>query len=200
MKNYLVILLIALTLSLQWYSHGNRLLLTPDSKHYITGSESFRKSFSFIDNNGHSYLFWPPLFPIIISIFRSPENELIWLNGILTICISVVTLSILTRLIKHEEIRFLSLVFILLGVHLLLISSFLWSELIFLVFTLVFVDQLQKSKEIKTSFYLAIVSGFLMCLRRNAGMFIAVGASIWIFINEIGWLQKIMKSTFFFLP
>ena len=81
----------------------------------------------------------------------------------------------------------------------LLVATFLWSELIFIFLVLLLADQLQKSKENKNSFYMAIACGFLMCLQRNAGVFIAAGASIWIFVNEETWRHRIVKPTLFFL-
>ena len=199
MKNHFIIPIIAIALILQWYSHSSGLLLTADSYHYISGSESFKHSRSLIDGDGHNFLFWPPLFPIILSLLGPCGEGLIWINIFLEVCIALVVLSIVNRIIQHSGIRLLYFISILLGVHILLISSFLWSELIFLFLAVIFVDQLQKSKKNRTSFYLAIVSGFLMCLQRNAGLFIALGATIWIFIEEENRRQAILKSSVFFL-
>ena len=199
MKNHFIIPIIAIALILQWYSHSSGLLLTADSYHYISGSESFKHSRSLIDGDGHNFLFWPPLFPIILSLLGPCGEGLIWINIFLEVCIALVVLSIVNRIIQHSGIRLLYFISILLGVHILLISSFLWSELIFLFLAVIFVDQLQKSRKNRTSFYLAIVSGFLMCLQRNAGLFIALGATIWIFIDEENRRQAILKSSVFFL-
>lgn len=117
---------------------------------------------------------------------------------ILEILIALVVINIANRVILHQGTRLLYFTFILLGVHMLLISSFLWSELIFLFFTTVFIDQLQKSRENRTAFYFALGSGFLMCLQRNAGMFIATGAAIWVFMQEEDKTRSILKSFFLF--
>lgn len=182
-------------LSLQWYAHGNGLLRTPDSFHYIAASESLTQTMTLIDNDGHHFLFWPPLFPVIISLTGA---WLSWINLIVAAAITVCIFSFIKSIIKNKWIGFFALTFVSLGVHTLLISTFLWSELIFLCFTALFLSSLLQSGERKSAFYLAIVMGFLMCLQRNAGLFIATGAAIWMLLNEQDGRWKFVKSILFF--
>ncbi|MDH5475378.1 MAG: hypothetical protein OEX22_06785 [Cyclobacteriaceae bacterium] len=198
MKKYIVYLIIVVSLIFQWYSHSFGLLLTEDSYHYMAGSASFANSLSLIDNDGDFYLFWTPLFPVILSFFKFFGVQYYWVNLIVSVFSSLVIVNISKRTIQHFWIRILYLVFTLIGVHFLLISSFLWSELIFLLLVVTFVSELQRSQENRKSFYYAIVIGFFMCLQRNAGLFIAFGAVIWLFMNEENWPHKILKLLVFF--
>jgi hypothetical protein len=197
MKKYILFPLLLISLLLHWYSYGSGLHLTDDSRHYLAAVESLKESFSFIDKDGHAFLFWPPLFPLILTIVG--VQGLIWLNYVLAVSIAFVSYRIARRIIQHETIRIFYFIYVLLGVHILLISTFLWSELIFLFLMLLFIDQFQLSHESKVSFYVAIIVGFLMCLQRNAGIFIVTGVSFWIFLNEAQWKQKIVRATAFFL-
>jgi hypothetical protein len=195
-KHYIPISIIAASLVLQWYARSSGLILTQDSQHYITASESFKQTLTFIDNNGHFYLFWPPLFPIILS--ATTVSSFVWINCILTLCISLLALNIIKRTIENSIVQNILLAFIVLGVHLLLTSTFLWSELFFLLFTVIFIDQLQKSEHSRNSFFFAVAAGILMCLQRNVGAFIALGGAVWIFIGEGNRKEKFIQATYFF--
>ena len=198
---YMAIPVIVAALLLQWYAHsgGKGLLLTDDSYHYIAAGKSFANSFTFTDSENHNFLFWPPLFPVILSIIGPSGESLIWLNMILLIFIAAAIFHLIDRIHNNSVIKILCFIFVLLGVHLLLISSFLWSEFIFLFFVLFFVTSLLKSKQNKTYLYFACIIGFFMCLQRNAGLFIVTGAAIWLFVNEDNGKIKFAKPITFFL-
>ena len=173
-----------MALCLHYYTYGNGLLLTDDSHHYLAAANSFGNHFSLIDNDGHYFLFWPPLFPVLLSFFNSIHPIFIWIHLILLITAAYFLYRLVSRCIQQPVFFILCYIHILLGVHLLLISTFLWSELLFLCLLLVFVDQLMISDKRKYALYFAMLTGFLMCLQRNAGFFIVLGASIWIFMYE----------------
>lgn len=184
---------------IHWYTYGQGLLLTDDSYHYLSASENFRKSFTLIDNNNHYLLFWPPLFPVFISIFSVPEQLFSWINLVLLIFISISIFRITTRVIQSTTIAFVCFFYIITGVHLLLISSFLWTELLFLFFTSIFLENLLKPQINKNAIYVAIIMGILMCLQRNAGIFIAVGATIWMLLKDENAISILIKPIHFFL-
>lgn len=187
------------TLFIHWYAYGQGLILTPDSYHYLSASKSFWNGGDLLDTNGKSFLFWPPLFPIVISIFSSPQEQLVWMNMLMIFLISIPVFKITTRVIQSTPLVILCFISVLFGVHLLLIASFFWTELVFLCFVLFFINNLLKSRENQKLFYTAIIFGFLMCLQRNAGLFIAMGASIWLFIQNRNLKYKLYSPLLFFI-
>src|SRR5260221_11472358 len=193
-----LVVIVLLTL-VQWYAHGSGLLVTPDSTHYIHASLSFKENLSLIDSDGNHLLFWPPLYPVLLAITGLGKLTLVIVNLFVSILIAIVIFSLTSRVIKNKFFRFFCCINILLGIHLLLISTFVWSELIFLLLMLIFVDQLIKYSAHEKSIYPVIIIGFLMCLQRNAGLFIVAVAALYIFLKEDRWLQKFKKSIFFFM-
>jgi hypothetical protein len=183
-KSYAALAIALMALCLHYYTYGNGLLLTDDSRHYLAAANSFGNHFSLIDNDGHYFLFWPPLFPVLLSFFNSIHPIFIWIHLILLITAAYFLYRLVSRCIQRPVFFILCYIHILLGVHLLLISTFLWSELLFLCLLLVFVDQVMISDRTKYALYFAMLTGFLMCLQRNAGFFIVLGASVWMFMYE----------------
>jgi len=171
-------------LLLQWFSHGTSLFLTDDSNHYLAGAESLRENLSVRDVNGRYFLFWPPLFPLILSLFDSPQHALVWVHFLTTIVIGLISLKIITLVVIHPFLRGACFVFIVLNVHLLMIASFLWTELIFLALVLLFTYQIQKQEKSNRDMAVLIIFGFLMCLQRNAGVFVVCGATLWLFLKS----------------
>lgn len=56
-----------------------------------------------------------------------------------------------------------------------------------------------KSQNSKKHTYIAIAVGVLMCLQRNAGVFIALGASLWLYIQNKNIKNNSIKPLAFFL-
>lgn len=157
--------LIAVAAALQVYAHWGGLLQTGDSCHYIAAAKSFKQSFTL----GADYKYFPPLFPLVLSVFGS---YWIWIHVLLSIAVSLLIIE-QTSVIKNGVIRFVCQASIISGVHLLMIGVFLWSELLFLLLLLLFVRSLEKN------FVAAVILGFFLCLQRNAGIFFIAGAALW---------------------
>ena len=173
------IVLVILAVALQWYSHWNRLLLTPDSCDYISASVSFKTSYIFLSPDGSRYDQWPPLFPIILSIFDNPADVFYWVQLVLVAWIGVLAVIGTRKIIEDPLLQLICQASILLGVHLLLIGVFLWSELLFLLMLFYFIQFVERSQHSRRAFAAAIIVGFLMCLQRNAGLFFVGAAVLW---------------------
>lgn len=203
-RNYNIIriievLIIILALVSQWYSHSFGLLLTDDSFHYIAGSDSFSNHSIMLDSDNNHFLFWPPLFSMVLSITGWTGELINWVYLICEFIICLLVIKMGNRVIANPLIKTLYLVFALMGVHLLMISTFLWSELFFLLLALSFLYFTQKSKISSISLWLALLTGFLMCLQRNSGLFIAAGAAIWLIFGNIEEKGNFKFALIFFL-
>ena len=175
---------IVLSLLIQFYVTNCGLLQTHDSHEYLSAAKSFRMHGTLAGSDGTPYVFWPPLFPVILSIFKDAATAMIWVNLILSGCVGVLMSRLASRHLNDFRMRTGFLVAWMMGVHQLLISVFLWSELIFLLLLLAFVEHVILSVTSRRSLAFAFVLGTLLCLQRNAGLFVVPAASVWLMFRE----------------
>ncbi|MBA4145871.1 MAG: hypothetical protein C0523_08920 [Cytophaga sp.] len=185
---------------LQWFAHSCGLLLTHDSYNYLSAAKSFREHGQLLAITGDPYIYWPPLFPVLLSLFREPLKVMMWTHLILFVAIGSIMAIIAERLIQHKIVRGICMISLMCGVHLIMNSVFLWSELLFIFLALILSYYLPKSNELSSAFVTSLVLGFLLCIQRNAGIYILSGAALWIAIEgSLSWQQNIKKALFFFI-
>lgn len=187
-EKWIYLLLFGLSTSLVWYAHADGLLLTHDSLQYLSAASSFRQGLGFLAPDGTPYAYWPPLFPLILALFDKPLVVL----PVLNVFLSGLLLGVLFLLSKEIQIavagRLAALSFLFLGVHFLLLRVFVWSELIFLILLclqvyLVLIRNRAATNQSRLTAFI-LVLGFLLCLQRNAGLFLMMGMAGWIFFLE----------------
>jgi hypothetical protein len=87
----------------------------------------------------------------------------------------------------------------MLSVYITLISVFVWSELFFLALLLLntyFALNHHKQR----FFYWLLVTGFLLCVQRNAGLFWISGVCLWmVFDQKSAFSKNMLKTILFFL-
>src|SRR5688572_11016985 len=125
--------IIVLSLVIQFYVTNCGLLLTHDSLEYLSAAIGFREHGVLTGTDGTPYVFWPPLFPLILSFFKDAPTVMVWINLALSGCVGVLISRLGSRHLTDVRLRTAFLASWMLGIHQLLISVFLWSELIFLV-------------------------------------------------------------------
>ena len=187
----------SIALLIHGYSYSGGVLFTTDSYHYIAASISFNQSYQLIDANGNSFLFWPPLYPTFLSLVSI--QIIPWIHLCSNLIIWFTLLLISRKMLFNPYVRLICFIFLVIGVHLLLISTFLWSELLFLLLAIQVVYHLLQSLKSVNHLYLAAFFGFLLCLQRNAGVFLIVGASTWLFISESDHKLRFIKAGIFAL-
>lgn len=189
---WILALIVAASLALTWYGHACGLLLTHDSHQYLAAAESFRTSFQFLGIDGTPYTYWPPLFPVVLSLLPSPQVTMAWINVVLVIGLFGMLYVTADKLLTNRFFVLSFLFFVFTGVHLQLISVFLWSELIFVVLLTAYLSALSAKDK---KWWLVCVFGFLLCLQRNAGLFIVAGSSFWILLNQAeSWSLRLRKA------
>lgn len=175
--------IVVLSVSLQWYGHRCGMLLTPDSENYISASKSVKTDGSFLSPDGSLYTYWPPLFPATLSVFNSPEQAVPWMYSIVTILIGMVSVLILNPLLQNHVSKVIVFFLTLTSVQFMMISVFLWSEMNFLLLVLCVTYCSLNLKKSSKYFTALLVFAFLMCLQRNAGVFILAGVCCWILLD-----------------
>lgn len=162
------------------YSTAGGLIWTSDSFQYWAASRSFQENLTFISADGGSYIFWPPLFPIILSFFTSESSYYI-------AHIAVFNLSLLSiyQFVKYWsnsiKLALGTLLIASLSLFPYLMASFLWTEILFtfLLFSGVYFYGLWKKSDKRIYYICWIILLGCMCLQRNAGIFIMVGIGVY---------------------
>ena len=188
------------SLLLEWYGHSCHLIHTPDSFHYLAAAQSFREYGQLLDSEGGPYAYWPPLFPAILSLFNDPVTALKWIHVISRILISIFIFFLAKKSITDTGLKALFLAVAIGGVQFMMVSVFLWSEMIFMLLAFSTVYCAGKIENSKTYFVFLLLSGFLLCLQRNAGIFWMASVSLWLLLdNKTAWQKKIRDSLICFI-
>ncbi len=187
-----------LALLVEGYSRYCGFLFTSDSFQYLSAAHSFRASGVFLSPDGSHYAHWPPLYPVLLNLFADP----IWSANVIHLLCKLVLSWLVYRLsmvyLTDNRTRAIFALSVLLGVHLLLISVFIWSELVFVTLALAMLyHHTQKPDRLLTGWLLAL--GFLLCLQRNAGVFWIAGlATGWLLARGLS-LPRATQAAAFFL-
>jgi hypothetical protein len=168
---------------LEFYGRACGFLLTSDSLQYLSASQSFSQNGKFLSPDGSYYSYWPPLFPIILSFFKQPQSALIWVNIVCKIILMIVLFKVANTFIKDSLFKIAFITASLLGVHVEMVSVFVWSELVFMM--LIFLNWYfaLQLKNHRGYFYGLLITGFLACLQRNAGLFWMCGVCSWFWLD-----------------
>ncbi|WKV10471.1 ArnT family glycosyltransferase [Marivirga harenae] len=199
---YIIIAPLLLTaFCIHLYATSGGLIWNSDSFHYWSASRSFQSDFVLKAYDGGVYTFWPPLFPIIMSFFSEKAYYIFH-----TICLlsSLLFIYWVVKLKSSRNLAIPTLAIFSVSVYPYLVSSFLWSETIFI---LLFYSGLYfyikwRGEQSKIQFlFIATILLSLMCLQRNAGVFIILGLtiqSIGTFLKERKW-HYLLKMIFIHL-
>jgi hypothetical protein len=166
--------------------------ITYDSPFYVAAAQSFATKGVFLDHLGNAYTNWTPLFPVLLSLYT--PNVPIYAKFLhLFSCLTTVyfLLLISKALINSWLLRVLFSVTIVFSTPLLLVSSFLWSESIFiallawlLYWLFLFITSSSHSTSWKNLSILILLSN-LLYLQRNAGLFFILAIGFFFFLQEI---------------
>jgi hypothetical protein len=172
--------LVACTAFFLYATYGS-LIWTSDSFQYWGASRSFRQNFSLDTNIGDgAYVYWPPLFPVILSLFKT-ELAYHIAQGILLNTSVLLCFLWLKQLTPSKKSASFIILLYTLSVFPYLMSSFLWSEVIFTLFLYLGLWLFAKWEKEQRGWLLllAMLSFLFMCLQRNAGIFIMIGLSVY---------------------
>jgi hypothetical protein len=191
---------VAASLIIEWWVRDCGFIMTPDSDNYISASKSFKFNGLFLSPDGSYYTNWPPLFPIILSLFEEPAQAMVWIHVLCKITIAFVVFFLADRFLDTLLFKIIFVVAVFFSVHVLLISIFLWSEIIFMTLLLLHLYVSLNTARHSTYYYLLIGIGVLLCLQRNAGLFWVAATALWLVsANPIGLKNNVVKSIIYFM-
>jgi hypothetical protein len=194
------IAILIVSIALEFYGRACGFLTTSDSLQYLSAAKSFIESGKFLSPDGSYYSYWPPLFPIILSPFNHPLFALALINIVCKIILLPALLRISNLFLHDTVLKIAFLIASMLTVHIAMISVFVWSELIFM--TLIFLNAhfTLQLKRHRSYFYFLLLTGFLACLQRNAGLFWISGVCLWMLLDSSQSLKRrIIESGICFL-
>ncbi len=155
---------------------------TADSRQYLNIAEQiYQNGFTSVWKN-EKLVYWPPLFPVVLSISHNFGGVVFikYLHFFLGVSLIVLWGKLSFKVVRQYNQRYIFMVLLALSTHLLMVSVFIWSELLFMVLLGIFLVCIQNYvNTMEKSWLLAsIVPAFLMMVERNAGIFIYVAAII----------------------
>ncbi|WP_188460953.1 hypothetical protein [Marivirga lumbricoides] len=174
----LLILVIASTILVYCTSGG--LIWTSDSFQYWAASRSFQENYTLVSADGGSYIYWPPLFPVILSLFTSESSFYFAHIAFFNLALIFIYLF-LKEVSSSGKLALITLSLFCISLFPYLIASFFWTEILFTLFLFsgLYYYLLWKRKRNLISFICWVVLFSCMCLQRNAGIFMMVGLSLY---------------------
>lgn len=171
------------SVGLEFYGRACGFNLTSDSIQYLSAAKSFHTDGTFIGDDGTYNPYWPPLFPMLLSFWNNPLSVLVWINMLCKIVIWFMILFLSITFLKHDFYRLAFLISSMISVYMIMISVFVWTELLFMALTLLNIYFLLNRQN---RFYFAglIITGFLLCILRNAGLFWTGAITGWLILNR----------------
>lgn len=191
-----IILIVISALALGGWARFCGLNLTYDSMQYLAAAASMKQSFQLLGADGKPITYWPPLFPILLTPYSNPVAAVGFLHYVLIIILGWQLWSLCKVLFLNHWLAAACMAFVLCGVHVTMISAFLWSELWFTIFLMAFVLCLVHPHQ-KSGLWWAAGFGFLMCLQRNAGVFMVAGAASYLFFSLPSRKQLLQSCAWF---
>jgi hypothetical protein len=189
--------IIIIKLMADLYASSCGLLYTDDSYQYMSASQSFAGSGTLLNADGGDFTMWPPLFPVILSAFNNFQHVRIFF-AILTVFQSLIFFEITKFFLKTLMLRLVVMALSLWCVQSVMISAFLWSELVFTFLFAVLLYSAILYLHDRRFLWVMSVSGLLMGCQRNAGFFILIAVGIWLVTVEKGtYMKRIMVALLF---
>lgn len=172
-------------LGLHLYCTWGGLIWNSDSFHYWAASRSFKSEGVLQGLDGGPLTFWSPLYPIILSLFSEKVYHIFHSLCFIT---SLLFIYLYLKTITKQYLALISVAIFILSVYPYITSSFLWSETIFILLLfsgLLSYNSWLQNKRKNNYLIISILLLSLLCLQRNAGVFIIVGLSITALLNFI---------------
>ena len=162
-------------LALYGYATATGLSGTGDSRFYLFAAQSWRESGRLVNPDGTPYRYWPPLFPLLLSVFGTVAR----LRALHAACLvgALLFWSAVARQLLPAR-RAAAVPWLLaFSASALALSKFVWAETVFGLLWAGYVWALLRWRRTgsRAAFWLSAALGFLMPLQRANGMFLLLG-------------------------
>jgi hypothetical protein len=200
-KNLFILLSGAIIYVLSVYKFG--LGITDDSINYLSAASSFPPNF--LKTNGTPFVEWPPLYPVILSLYKITGISVAGFAGIINGIAFILNLFLASKLlyavIKSKYIYYTALLFLLFSVPLLQSHVFIWSEGVFILLLLLTLSAMVKYLDTDKYIYFIILIflSILMSLQRKTGLFFTINFGIILFTlsKDKSFIKKIICTSLY---
>lgn len=182
--------LCALLLGLYAYVWGLGPGATSDSRYYVAAARSWQISGQLLSPEGKPYVFWGPLYPVLLATVGVGQHGLCavaWLHGACLLGSWVGWSWLGARLLGTGTGRGKQLYWGILALNTpwLVTTKFVWSETGFLLLFTAYVVALYGYLSTKRKGWLlaATLAGLLIPLQRTAGMFLLAGVALGLIVG-----------------
>lgn len=179
--------------------------VSPDSVRYLSTAENLLKGNSFYMYDQMPYVSWPPLFPMLIALISLFGISSLWSAMIInSLSLALVIFAGYLTFRKYFDrtlfvILFIALIVILKPLY--FVSIWVWTEILFILLTLIFFKSILDYLATKAPKYLilTISTAALASMQRYAGITVILsGICIIIFCNSrISLWKRVKCSTLF---
>jgi hypothetical protein len=162
----------------------NGIELTHDSGYYVQAAKSFANYNLFLDIHGNRLTLYPPGYALWLSFYKYTGLDILtfamWSNAIFFLCLLIVSIFILKKSIINPIVRLIAYSSVGLSAVMIQNGVFLWSDLLFIVFSVAYLSALTTYLENQTG-----ISFFLLVLFSIAGFYIRYIGITFIFSTVI---------------
>lgn len=172
-------------LALFCYATSSGLAGTSDSRYYLHAAATLRKTGHLLNPDGSAYRYWPPLYPVLISL-GGASSSVRWLH-LVSLLGSIVIWSWVGRQLLPTRRASVLPWLLALSTPVLLVSKFVWAESVFLLLFATYAGVLFRALTVgKGGWWLvATALGALLTLERTAGFFLLAGIGFWVILASI---------------
>lgn len=186
---------VGIAVLLVFFSTKCGIVFTYDSYEYMASAKSFGHNGDFLRVDGSPNTIWAPLFSIVIACLKQSVFGIWWMNFLVVASTVVFTYLVAKKIQGNGIWPLLTAVFVGWHAEMHMNYAFLWSEPLFVALLVGNIYFLVRYLENGNMYQLivSILLGFLMCLQRNAGIFLVAGAAFYLFVQ-----RKYLPSVLFF--
>lgn len=185
--------------------------LSPDSINYVAAARSFSATGDFLTYSGNPSIYWPPLYPTLLSFlstllsFLSTEDFDVvkasqFLNAAALIVITYVSAHYVYQYTRLTVFSVLTAIFIAVSTPLMFVAQYVWTEIIFSMLCLLslYIFNRYLNKRSNKLYIALIIAAALAFLQRYAGFALILSISILFSLQNNRSIYQKAKDSFGF--
>jgi len=178
--------------------------VSPDSVAYISAARNFVAGNGLTCYDGRPFVSWPPLYPIILSVFEFLRIDLLIASRFVAAAAwgtVVVLLALwLRRNLRHPVLIWIGALSVLFSEPLLLVNVYAWSDGLFVIWVILFLWHLERLLDCdsRLNFVGIVVFAALACLTRFVGItLIITGGILLLSQNNVLVMRRVVRASLF---
>jgi hypothetical protein len=205
-----VVLAALLGAALVWISTPGGVSTSPDAWNYFAAARNLLAGEGFTRYTGEPFVLWPPLFPLLIAALLGLGDlvgqtlhllDALRLVNLITFAATVIVAGVfLRRLLRSPWLTTLATLAMALGYPLVYVTSFAWSEPLFILLCLgclVALDRARQTPATRPVMVAAALAALASLQRYTGAVLIGVGL-VWLLLDTTASLRTRLRRAFAF--